>query len=115
MEPAGSRRLWGPSSALEERLVHVAGVNLPSPRGLSGPQPPQSSRHWGCVWARGQGEGWRCVLAGGDNGVHQGTFSRGRLAKSPLRAAEGHRDGLHGLLELPLVRLIVGFVMETWE
>lgn len=39
----------------------------------------------------------------------------GMAAQTPLRAAEGHGNGLHGLLELPLVRLIVGFVVETWR
>lgn len=117
MEPVGSSRLCGPSSVLEELLVQAAGVNVPSPWGVSSPQTtPQNSCHvWGRAWARGWGKGWRCVLAGGGDGVHQGTFSRGQLAKSPLRAAEGHRNGLHGLLELPFVRLIVGFVMETWK
>lgn len=36
-------------------------------------------------------------------------------AQPPLRAAEGHSDGLHSLLELPLVCLIVGFIVETWR
>jgi len=113
----GSSRLWGPSPGLEESPVRAGGVVCPprgvSPWGLPGPQ--SSGAVWGCAWARGWGEGWRCVLASGDNAVPQGTFSGGSLARSPLRAAEGHCDGLHGLLELPLVRLIVGFVMETWK
>lgn len=40
---------------------------------------------------------------------------QGMAAQTPLRAAEGHGDGLHGLLKLPPVRLIAGFVVETWR
>lgn len=57
MEPAGSRRLWGPSSVLEERLVHVAGVNLPSLRGLSGPQTPPKQPPLGLCVGEGTGRG----------------------------------------------------------
>lgn len=95
--------------------MHTAGVNLPSLCGLSGPQTPPKQPPLGLCMAKGMRTGVEMCPGWGDNGIRQGTFSRGRLAKSPLRAAEGHRDGLHSLLELPLVRLIVGFVMETWE
>lgn len=53
-------------------------------------------------------------MAGFSTGTVTGCL-QGMAAQSPLRAAEGHGDGLHGLLELPLVCLIVGFVVETWR
>lgn len=58
---------------------------------------------------QGQEQGW-AQHGDSDTGCPQGM-----AAQSPLRAAEGHSNGLHGLLELPLVRLIVGFVVEAWR
>lgn len=63
---------------------------------------------WGPCKGTGKG------LGSGRGPWAPGVLLCGTPAPKPLRAAEGHRDGLHGLLELPLVRLIVGFVMETW-
>lgn len=77
-----------------------------SQQGPAGPQLPRGGR----ACARGRGQGW--ALAGG--GGLRGVLLCGTPGQKPLRAAEGHCDGLHGLLELPLVRLIVGFVMEAW-
>lgn len=55
----------------------------------------------------GEEQGW---IQHSDTGCLQGM-----AAQTPLRAAEGHGDGLHCLLELPLVCLVVGFIVETWR
>lgn len=96
-------------------LVRAAGgVNLPSSQGLSSPQ-TTTPNHCGAARGRGDGAGVEMCPSWRGQWGPSGTFSRGWWAKSPLRAAEGHCDGLHSLLELPLVRLIVGFIMETWK